>query len=541
MSDHPLVSVVIPCYNQARSIESVLAQSYPRIEVMVVDDGSTDPTAEVAARYPEVHYVRQENRGLAAARNTGMHESRGEVLVFLDADDRLLPGAVERGIHHLAVSPESAFVSGRYRYIREDGSVLREYSQEPAGQDPYASFLMGNYVGMHATVAYRREPIESEGGFNPSLPACEDYDLYLRIARKYPVSAHKDLVAEYRQHSQNMSRDPELMLKTVLAVLKSNWPYAREQKVYRKAYRAGVKAWQEHYSRAFFDLAAERWSSGQQKEAVRYAKPWLRYAPRQFAAYAAWIAAGAAVHGVRRVLPVPVHHYLAKRRGAAYIPPKGKVRLGDLRRLTPVSRVFGYERGLPVDRYYIEAFLARRADDIRGRVLEVGDDSYMRKFGGARVTRRDILHVSAGNPAATIVADLAHADHIPANLFDCIILTQTLHLVYHVGAAVETLCRILKPGGVLLATFPGISQISIDEWSKTWYWSFTVLSAQRLFEEVFPVKNVEVGAYGNVLAATAFLQGLAAEELSPEELDYVDPQYPALITVRAVKPDETVK
>jgi SAM-dependent methyltransferase len=267
---------------------------------------------------------------------------------------------------------------------------------------------------------------------------------------------------------------------------------------------------------------------------------WFRYAPYQFTGYAFRSGAGFAARGTRRVLPPSVRRLFVKRQDGSYIPPKGKVRFGDLRRLTPLSYEFGFDRGLPIDRYYIESFLARHASDIHGHVLEVGDDSYMCRFGGERVLKKDILHVAAGNSAATIVADLAQAaDHIPSNQFDCIILTQTLHLVYNFDAALQTLHRILKPGGVLLATFPGISQISIDEWSDSWYWAFTLPSAHRMFETIFPAQNLEIQSHGNVLAATAFLQGLAVDELDQEELDHFDPHYQTLITVRAVKPETT--
>lgn len=215
------------------------------------------------------------------------------------------------------------------------------------------------------------------------------------------------------------------------------------------------------------------------------------------------------------------------------------VRWGALRRLTPVSRVFGFDRGLCIDRYYIENFLARHADDIRGRVLEIGDDAYTRRFGGERATKCDVLHAVEGNPKATIVADLACADHIPTDTFDCIICTQTLPFIYDVRAALWHIYRILKPGGVLLATFPGISQISrydMDRWGD--YWRFTYASARRLFGDVFGLKHVTVEAFGNVLVACAFLHGLAAHELKPHELDYNDPDYQVLVTVRAVKEDE---
>jgi SAM-dependent methyltransferase len=237
----------------------------------------------------------------------------------------------------------------------------------------------------------------------------------------------------------------------------------------------------------------------------------------------------------RRVFPVTVYRRLrAYRRGAEDQPPVGSVRFGDLRRVTPISRVFGFDRGTPVDRYYIENFLAGCAGDIRGRVLEAGDDTYTRRFGGDGVTRSDVMHVSEQNPRATIIADLASAHHIPSDAFDCIVLTQTLHLIYDVRAAISTLHRILRPGGVLLTTFPGISQIDHYEWGESWYWAFTARSARRLFEEVF-ADRVTVETHGNVFAATAFLQGIALEELRPEELDHNDPDYQVTIAVRAVK------
>ncbi|WP_199328148.1 class I SAM-dependent methyltransferase [Cylindrospermum sp. FACHB-282] len=218
--------------------------------------------------------------------------------------------------------------------------------------------------------------------------------------------------------------------------------------------------------------------------------------------------------------------------------PVGSVDFGNLRRVTPISREFGYDRGLPIDRYYVDKFLTTYADDIRGRVLEIGDDSYTRQFGGDRVTTRDVLHVKGNNPIATYVGDLTNADHIPSDTFDCFILTQTLHLVYDYRLALQTIYRILKPGGVLLATFPGISHICNDEWAEYWCWSFTSLSSKQLFAEFFPKENVQIQTHGNVLAAIAFLQGLSVQELSPKELDFGDRQYEVLITVRAMKPED---
>ena len=220
------------------------------------------------------------------------------------------------------------------------------------------------------------------------------------------------------------------------------------------------------------------------------------------------------------------------------VPPVGRVRFGSLRRTSPISADWGFERGLPVDRYYIESFLKAHRADIYGRVLEIMDDEYTQRFGAERVARSDVLHPVAGNPKATLVADLAQATDLPASLFDCIVFTQTLNLTYHLSATVKNLHHLLKPGGVLLATVPGIAQISredMEHWGD--YWRFTSASARKLFEAVFLPGPVQVVAYGNVLAAAALLYGLASEELRPAELDQRDPDYEVLIAVRAVKPD----
>ena len=211
--------------------------------------------------------------------------------------------------------------------------------------------------------------------------------------------------------------------------------------------------------------------------------------------------------------------------------------LGDLRRVTPIDPLFGGGRGKPVDRHYIERFLAENAADIHGRVLEVAEDDYTWRYGGSRVERSDVIHADPGNPRATLVADLADAAEIPDDAFDCFICTQTLTYIYDVQSAVATIHRILKPGGVLLATVPGISQISPydrDRWGE--YWRFTTQSLRRLLTESFPPERVTVAAHGNVLASTAFLQGLAVEDLRHDELDHHDQRYEMLITGRAVKP-----
>jgi hypothetical protein len=236
----------------------------------------------------------------------------------------------------------------------------------------------------------------------------------------------------------------------------------------------------------------------------------------------------------RWTLPVTVRRGLRARwQGREYCPRVGGVEFGNFRRKAPISRAYGYDRGLPIDRYYIENFLGSHTYDIHGRVLEIGDNSYTRRFGRDRVMQSDVLGPKQGNRLATIVADLNCADHIPSDIFECIIFTQTLQLIYDSRAALRTLQRILKPGGVLLATFPGIT--CRDRHESGDYWRFTVPSATRLFNDVYGQTNADVESYGNLLAAISFLSGLATEELRQEELDYRDPAYEVTIAVRAVK------
>jgi SAM-dependent methyltransferase len=229
---------------------------------------------------------------------------------------------------------------------------------------------------------------------------------------------------------------------------------------------------------------------------------------------------------------------LGQRRQDAAEPGRpGTLDLGSLRRLTPVSDIYGLDRGNPIDRYYGEAFLDLHEADVRGRVLEINDDRYAKRYGGDRVTRLDILHPDEGNPQATIVADLASAPQIPDDSFDCAICTQTLMYLYDVAAAVSTLHRILAPGGVVFVTVPGVSRITQPE-DEIWgdWWRFTTRSIRRLFEDAFGEgEAVTVETYGNVLTATAQLYGLAAEELTPQELDHRDPNFEVLLAVRAQK------
>jgi SAM-dependent methyltransferase len=214
-----------------------------------------------------------------------------------------------------------------------------------------------------------------------------------------------------------------------------------------------------------------------------------------------------------------------------------KVTFGDLSGLVPLSDNWGYSRGSPIDRFFIEGFLARHQGDVTGHVLEVGGDTYTKRFGAHRVSASDTLDVRADNSKASIIADLRAAPNIPSEAFDCIILTQVLVLIDDVEAALSTVSRILKPGGVALITVPGISQISSNpEESSLWSWSFYPKTFRGLLAKFFDPKRLIVEGFGNLKTTIGFLAGLAQEDLSRDDFMFHDSRYPLIVAARAIKP-----
>ncbi|HET7416420.1 MAG TPA: glycosyltransferase [Solirubrobacterales bacterium] len=238
------VSVVIPCFKQAHflpeAIESVLAQDAGAVEIVVVDDGSPDNVGEVAARYPGVSCIRQPNGGLAAARNTGLERAEGEFVLFLDADDRLLPGAIRHGLEALGERPEAMMAAGTWELIGEAGERLpADPPRQP--EEAFPALLESCFISTPAAVLYRRALFAEIGGFDPSVSASADYDLYLRTAAAYPVCLHEHPVAEYRRHGANMTRDPALILAAETAVLERQQPLVREDPELREALERGLE------------------------------------------------------------------------------------------------------------------------------------------------------------------------------------------------------------------------------------------------------------------------------------------------------------
>ena len=507
---------MVPCFQQAHFLAEALAsirqQTLPAAEVIVVDDGSTDDIGAVLRAYPEVRVIRQENRGLSAARNTGLRKAMGEFVTCLDADHRLLARAFEAGVRALSARPECAFAYGRFRYFGAGGMVTPR-KPRLVSSDPFTSMLVQNYIAMHATVVYRRDVLLACGGFDEQLQACEDYDAYLRLTRDHPIVAHDEIVAEYRQHDESMSSDPRRMLRSVIAVLDAQRPFVTDAER-RDAFRRGRIRWQQWYAAGVVKRARDRMRRGRPLSALRDA---LRCSVLNPKAMLLWF--------------FPAVGRRIARRWRRW--RDRKIDFGSFRRLTPISDDFGADRGTPIDRYYIESFLRRNAADIGGNVLEIGDDHYTKTYGSG-MTRADVLNVHP-SAKATFVDDLATGAAIRSAHFDCVIVTQTLQYILDVEKAVATLARIVKPGGVVLATVPGITQLSRDEWADLWCWSFTPLSARTLFERHFGTRGVTVEAHGNVLTSVSFLEGVPAATLTEAELGRHDPQYPMLITVRAVK------
>jgi len=218
-------------------------------------------------------------------------------------------------------------------------------------------------------------------------------------------------------------------------------------------------------------------------------------------------------------------------------PRVGCIDWGDFDTTRPINANWGYERGMPIDRYYIGRFLERNAGHVRGRVLEVAGNQYTKKYGGDRVERSDILHHTEGNPCATMIADLTDPSHVTDALFDCIICTQTLQFIFDLNIAIASLYRFLKPGGTLLMSVPGISQISPEDMESTGdFWRFTTAALQRLLGAQFPADAVRIESYGNVKTSIGFLHGISATEISEDELLEKDPQFQLLLTAAATKP-----
>jgi glycosyltransferase involved in cell wall biosynthesis len=285
-----MVSVVIPCYNQARflgeAIESVLAQTYARSEIVVVDDGSTDNTVEVASRYREVRSISQRNQGQGAARNEGLRHASGEFVVFLDSDDRLLPRAFEVALNCLDAHPGVAFVAGRCVGLGVDGGQRNTRYEPIVERNHYIRLLLGNYIWTPGTVMFRTALVRDAGGFKTTVSGAEDYDLYLRIAKHHRIWCHDQVIAEYRLHDTSTSRKPLLMMRSTLRVMWAQRDAVKRDPLAEPALRQGIKNWKALYGEQLMNAMRKQLRAHEWKRAMSSLVGLLRYYPGGFVRHA---------------------------------------------------------------------------------------------------------------------------------------------------------------------------------------------------------------------------------------------------------------
>lgn len=241
----PLVSVIIPTYNRSRivlrAIESVLHQTFTDYEIIVVDDASSDDTEEViTGRYGDkiIFIKKAENKGLATARNTGIQASRGVYIAHLDDDDEWLPEKLAAQVKLIRQNPSLGLVYCGYFKVKEDGTTESQVKPEKRGHI-FEELLKQNYiVGSASAALIKKEVLHKAGLFDESLSACEDWDLWIRIARHYQVDFVKSPLVRYRVHEHNMHKDIYRMEESTFRVLDKYWPeVCQEIKIEKEMYK----------------------------------------------------------------------------------------------------------------------------------------------------------------------------------------------------------------------------------------------------------------------------------------------------------------
>lgn len=495
------IAVVITCFNLGRTLEesvaSVRAQSLEPRELIIVDDGSTEPlTLEVLLRLEHAgeRIERTNNQGVSAARNHGARKTHSTFLVFLDADDAFEANYFELAMARLTGDPELDFVSSGQRGF---GAADYEWS---APQPSLPASIAHGVV--HISSVMRREVFEAVGGWREGLEAYEELDFWTSVmAEGFTGVVIEAPLLRYRVRPDSMwhqAIEKESHLRLMGDYYDRHWPTI------------------EAHGRQLL-LAKEQFILDQRQHQRH-----LVFRQQQVEAE---------LDGLQQRIEILTKELQSM--------GSDRVDWGELRRLEPLSPNWGLDRGRPLDRYYIEAFLERHGADVAGDVIEIKDPWYTQCYGGESIRSSSVLDIDENNAKATIVADLAAADQIPPESFDCFILTQTLNIIFDVREALKHAIRVLRPGGVLLVTVSALNRISYEDGGLDGdYWRFTEAALRRLFSEVAPVENIEITGYGNVLACTALLHGLAIHELTTEELDVCDPYYPLIYGIRVVCPPE---
>ena len=498
------IAVIITCRDLGRTLRDSLAsaerQSRTAAEINVVDDKSTDIfTRQVLARLERegTHVVGGPGCGASAARNLGATLTSAEYLVWLDADDTLETGYFEAAGAVLDANPDLDFVSCAMRAF--EGA---SYVWKPSPPTFVDAIATGGVP--HASTMIRRRLWEGIGGFDESLQSFELLDFWASVIE--------------RGHRGVILNEPLLNYR-----VRAGSGYRRS--IEPDTYLARLRHFYGKHHAAVEQHALE----------LIHAKEAFLVSQREYTQTLE--ARTAALENEIARLKLEIAGAVSKLEASGL----SRVDWGDLRRVQPLSQYWGWDRGRPVDRHYIDGFLETHRADVRGRVLEVRDPVYTQRFGGEAVTNGDVIDIDPRNGLANVIADLRCADRIAAETYDCIILTQTLQLIDDMPAVISECSRMLRPGGVLLATVPSVIRVDDEGGLDGDFWRLTEASARKLFAGVFPVDAFDVTAYGNVLSATAFLYGLSVDEIGQLELDHVDPIFPVVIAIRAVKPKAVLR
>jgi SAM-dependent methyltransferase len=520
-------------------------------ELVVVVDHSPELLARAQATFDCARVVPNHyRRGLAGARNTGVDATSSDVVVFLDDDAVPSPGWLTALTAPFA-DPAVLGVGGAVHPWWE-GEPPRWFPEEflwVVGCSyrglPQTRARIRNPIG--ASMAYRRDVLVDVGGFDVRLGrvgrnpvGCEETELAIRAAQRHPDGLHL--------------YEPSAVVRHRVPVERTTYSYfvrrcyaegLSKAQVTRRAEGSGVLTAERAYVQSVLPSALRRSVAAMLQGDLRIAGRVAAIIIGLLATVAGYVRGSgrqdgtARPHEPRSLVTLLWSRIPAPGRTAARWlvrhGPGRRPRWGNLRRLEPFSAHYGYDRGTPIDRHYIEAFLNRCREDVSGRVLEVKDSTYARRYG-ARLSRIEVVDIDAGNPDATLVADLCEVGSLPAARFDCVILSQTLHLLQEPALALANVRQALAPGGVLLLTVPTISRV-VREAEGRDCWRWTPAGLRQLLTGFWPTAGIEVEGHGNLVTALGCLLGLAAEELDTTELRCQDAVFPVVVTARVRVPN----
>jgi SAM-dependent methyltransferase len=580
------LTIVIPTRNRVDLLDLCLRSVFDRqtaIPRVFVSDNSTSDLPEIDSLRKKYGftYIRQSGKlSMREHHNACLRLPSTPWALLLHDDDELCPDVLDKLEPFLANCNGAGLVVGGFQRIDETGTAhatwVPETHETVKGEDGVLRVGL-EFRAFAPNCIWNVAAFQKVGGFPDALGAGADYTLVLRLAYSYGITFLPEVVGRLRVGPQqatdysNPNRaeatlDISIKMAQLTRTIGVSDRLADQLVDYMVWWIFRIIAATLLESHPFFvsrlcrKCALVSPPDGQWKNRVRDEYPLLFWRPqwlamlvykiamtfvpapvrarvRHFvpAAFSAMVTLPQYLtqkikDSLKAVLPFPISRAISRARTLAQIFSS---RLRLTTKVQPLSYLWGFDRGLPIHRYYLEEFLKEFASDIRGHCLEFQNDSYTRRFGGPAVTKADILHIDDTNPHATIIADLTKQNAIPSGEFDCIICTHVLHVIADLDKAVSELYRILKPGGVLLATVPHVSMCD-PNWHEIW--RFTPEGLALLLAKAFRNDNVTVRAYGNSLTAAGEIRGLVAHEFRKATLDHHDPRFAVEVCARAYKP-----